>query len=264
MFEPTHSLLRALRCLRAMLALAGLLALAVVWVRVPAHSRMRRALPVAGWRLLLAGFGIRIRYHGAPADPAGALIVANHVSWTDIMVLGRLLDAGFIAKAEIAGWPVLGALAQRYGCLFIARERRTAAHALASEMHDYPQGAGLVLFAEGTTGLGDSVLPFNSGLFATGPRWPCVQPVTIAYRRADGSALSAQMQRRIAWIGDDALLPHALALAASGRIVAEVWFEPSFVPENRKHAALVSRQLIADRLAGLAMEDQAAALKRAA
>jgi 1-acyl-sn-glycerol-3-phosphate acyltransferase len=254
-FGPIRYLLGALRCLRAMLALAALLALAMVWVRVPAHSRLRRALPVAGWRLLLVGFGIRIRYHGAPADPAEALIVANHVSWTDIVVLGRLLDAGFIAKAEVAGWPILGALAQRYGCLFIARERRAATHALVADMSAYPAGAGLVLFAEGTTGLGDGVLPFHSGLFATGARWPKVQPVTIAYRRADGSALSPPMQRRVAWIGDDALLPHALSLAASARIVADVWFESSFVPENRKQAALVSRQLIADRLAALAIED---------
>jgi 1-acyl-sn-glycerol-3-phosphate acyltransferase len=241
-----------------------MLVLALVWARVPAHSRMRRALPVAGWRLLLAGFGIRVRCHGAPADPAGALILANHVSWTDIVVLGRLLDAGFIAKAEVASWPILGALARHYGCLFITRERRTATHALVTEMNAYPAGRGLVLFAEGTTGLGDVVLPFHSGLFVTGARWPIVQPVTIVYRRADGSALSAQMQRRVAWIGDDALLPHALALAASDRMVVDVWFEPSFAPENRKHAALVSRRLIVDRLAALAIADQAAALKRAA
>jgi 1-acyl-sn-glycerol-3-phosphate acyltransferase len=246
-----------------MLALAALLALGAVWITIPRQGRLSRALPLTAWKLMLAGFGIRIRRQGAPADPA-ALIVANHISWTDIVVLGRLVDAGFVAKAEIAGWPLIGLLARRYGCLFIARESRAAAHVLAADMDAYPAGAGLVLFAEGTTGLGDQVLPFRSGLFATGPRWPRVQPVTIVYRRSDGSALSAEERRRIAWIDDDALLPHALTLAASGGLVAEVWFETSFVPENRKQAAQASRQAIADRLAGLAHQDQAATLKRAA
>ena len=68
---------------------------------------------MAGWRLLLAGFGIRVHRHGAPAEPGAALTVANHVSWTDILVLGRLVDAGCVAKAEIAGWPLIGALTRR-------------------------------------------------------------------------------------------------------------------------------------------------------
>jgi 1-acyl-sn-glycerol-3-phosphate acyltransferase len=88
--------------------------------------------------------------------------------------------------------------------------------------------------------------------------------VTIAYRRRDGAPLSPGQRRRVAWIGDDALLPHALALAASGGVTVEVWFEESFAPEGRKQAAEASRRAIAARLAALAEEDQAAALKRAA
>lgn len=250
----------AFRCTRAILALVILLALAAPWACLPSGSGLRRALPVAGWRVLLAGFGIRIRCHGAPADPASALIVANHVSWTDILVLGRLVDAGFVAKAEVAGWPVIGPLARRYGCLFIARESRAAAHRTAAEMNSYRAGSGLVLFAEGTTGEGDGVLPFHSSLFVTGTRWPYVQPVTLAYARADGSPLSPEERRHVAWIGDDALLPHAIALAASGGVTVDVWFEKSFAAQNRKQAAEESRRLIADRLA----QAQAATLNRAA
>ncbi|MBV1690542.1 1-acyl-sn-glycerol-3-phosphate acyltransferase [Novosphingobium sp. G106] len=250
----------AFRCMRAILALAILLALACPWICMPAGSRLRRTLPVAGWRVLLAGFGIRIRCHGSPPDPANALIVANHVSWTDIVVLGRLVDAGFVAKAEVANWPVIGPLARRYGCLFIARESRAAAHRTATEMNAYRAGSGLVLFAEGTTGDGDGVLPFHSSLFVTGARWPRIQPVTLAYARADGSPLSPQERRRVAWIGDDALLTHAMALAAAGGVTVDVWFEESFTAQNRKQAAEESRRLIADRLA----QAQAATLKRAA
>lgn len=246
--------------MRAIVALIAFLALAIPWICLPARSRLRRTLPVAAWSLLLGGFGIRIRCHGMPADPATALTVANHVSWTDIVVLGHLIDAGFVAKVEVADWPVIGPLARRYGCLFVARDSRAAAHRVAAEMNAYRAGSGLVLFAEGTTGDGNGVLPFRSGLFSTGERWPRVQPVTVVYARADGSPLSPEERRRVAWIGDDALLPHAMALAASGGVTVDVWFEESFVAQNRKQAAAESRRLIADRLA----QAQAATLKRAA
>lgn len=251
---------RTLRLARAILALTALLAMAVLWLCVPARSRLSRRIAKAAWRILLAGFGIRIRCHGTPADPGNALIVANHISWTDIAVLGRLIDAGFVAKTEVAGWPLIGPLARRYGCLFVARESRVAAHRAAAEMNAYRAESGLVLFAEGTTGEGDGVLPFHSGLFAAGARWPRVQPVTLAYARADGDVLSPRERRRVAWIGDDALLPHAMVLAASGGITVDVWFEESFAAQNRKQAAEESRRLIADRLA----QAQAATLKRAA
>jgi lyso-ornithine lipid O-acyltransferase len=251
---------RALRYLRAILAIALLLAIALPWLCLPAHSRAARALAATAWRILLAGFGIRIRCHGGPADPAGALVVANHVSWTDIAVLGRLLDAGFVAKTEVSGWPVVGPLARRYGCLFVDRDSRAAAHRVAASMNAYRAGSGLVLFAEGTTGEGDCVLPFHSGLFAVGDRWPRIQPVTLNYTRADGGMLSPQERRRVAWVGDDALLPHALALAASGGVTVDVWFEESFAAQNRKQAAEESRRLIAGRLETA----QAATLKRAA
>ena len=243
-----------------MAAVVALLLLALPWICLPRRSRLHRALPALGWKLLLAGFGIRLRCHGTPAAPCSALTVANHVSWTDIVVLGRLLDAGFVAKSEIADWPIIGVLTRRYGCAFIARDSRAAAHRLARAMDAYPAGRGLVLFAEGTTGLGDTVLPFHSGLFAASARWPQVQPVTIVYRCADGTPLSPAGRRAVAWVGDDALLPHALALAGTGGITVEVWFEESFAPQNRKHAAQESHRLIAARLA----ENQAAALNRAA
>ncbi|MCW1428708.1 lysophospholipid acyltransferase family protein [Novosphingobium sp. JCM 18896] len=246
---------RALRQARAVAAVLALLLLALPWLCI----RSRR-IECLAWKLLLAGFGVRLRCHGTPDATGSALTVANHISWTDIAVLGRLLDAGFVAKSEIAGWPIIGALTRRYGCPFIARDSRTATHRLAADMNAYPADHSLVLFAEGTTGLGDVVLPFHSGLFAASERWPRVQPVTIAYRRADGAPLSPAERRAVAWVDDDALLPHALALAASGGITVDVWFEESFAPHDRKHAAQESRRRIAARL----VEVQAAALKRAA
>ena len=238
--------------------------MAVLLLSLPWRLHRSRQIERLAWRVLLAGFGLRLRCHGTPASAGSALTVANHVSWTDIAVLGRLLDAGFVAKAEIAGWPVIGALTRRYGCPFIARDSRAATHRLARDMDGYAAERGLVLFAEGTTGLGDALLPFHSGLFAARDRWPLIQPVTIVYRRRDGAPLSPAEQRAVAWIDDDALLPHAMALAAMGGVMVEVWFEESFAPQDRKHAARESHRRIAARLAASAGPPQAAALNRAA
>lgn len=250
-------MLAFLRCIRAILALLLALVIAAGWSCLPRGSRLARRVAAAGWSLLLAGFGVRLRRQGAPAEPQ-ALVAANHVSWIDIVALGSALDAGFVAKAEVAAWPLIGPLARRYGCLFVARESRSAVLDLAAAMEGYPRDAGLVLFPEGTTD-GTGLLPFRSSLFiAPSRRWPKVQPVTILYRDRRGQPLSPEALRRVAWIGDDALLPHAFALAAAGGVEVELWFEPTFVPADRKGAARRSREDIAARL------DQAAALKRAA
>lgn len=247
-----------LRQARALVALVLLLALAVPWACLPRGVPARRRLAVLGWALVLRGFGIGVRVSGARATGA-ALFVANHVSWTDIAVLGHLLDAGFVAKAEVARWPLLGALARRYGCLFVDRTARAQAgrQALAIE-RQLSAERSVILFPEGTTGEGDTVLPFRSSLFAGhGGR---AQPVTIRYLRRDGSPLVKAERRAVAWLADDALLPHALALAASGGLLAEVTFEQPVSAECRKDMAQRCRDAIAARLG----DGQAATLNRAA
>lgn len=263
-FDTTRTARATLRCVRAALALAAIGPLAAIWIILPDRAALRRRIAAAAWAIVLRGFAVRLRVHGAPADPGDALIVANHISWLDIVALGRLVDGGFVAKAEVGRWPLIGGLAQRYGCLFVDRERRIAAHGTVSRMDAYPERRGLVLFPEGTTGDGSALLPFRSSLFAGSRRWPCVQPVAISYRERDGSPLSPQRRRGVAWLGEDALLPHAMALAAAGGVLVDLWFEPPVAPANRKEAAESSHRAIAGRLALIAAKDQAAALKRAA
>lgn len=252
-----------LRQARAAGALVLVLLLALPWAAAR-PAALRRIIAVAAWAILLRGFGLRVRCHG-PRPPHGALIVANHVSWADIAALARLCDAGFIAKSEVAGWPVIGALARRLGCLFIQRESRMAVQPMLAEMSGRSRGPGLILFPEGTTGDGTALLPFRSSLFAVaGKRRQAVYPVTLAYRRRDGGALCPAGLRRIAWLGEDELLPHALALAAAGGALIDIWFEAPVPPGPRKQVAGATRAAIAARLDAIAAADQAATLKRAA
>ena len=256
------------RCSRA---LAGLL-LAVAALGIASFfavgSPMRRRLDRWFWLLLIGGFGLRVRCHGTPAGAPGTLYVANHVSWTDIAVLGALLETGFVAKDEVSRWPLIGPAARDYGCLFVKREARAAvagqADALAARLL---AGDSLVLFAEGTTGEGDCVLPFRSSLFPRGEGAAAgvVQPVSLVWRRGDGGLFNALARRRFAWIGDDLLLPHAFRLALAGGARVDVHFEQPVPHGHRKRVAQACREAIVARLAGAAPDAvQAATLKRAA
>lgn len=262
---PTSPLLRRLRQLRAAAALAAILLLALPWLILPRHGRTARRIAELGWGALLRGFGVAVRVHGRPAFSGETLTVCNHVSWLDIAVLARLGDAGFVAKADIAGWPVIGPLAQAWGCQFVSRTSRARIPGALSEMQARTGRHGLILFPEGTTGPGPQLLPFRSSLFpGSASRWRQVQPVLIDYRRADGGPLSAGQRRTVAWLDADELLPHAFALAAMGGLVVDVWFEPPIAVEDRKQAARASQAVLERRIERIALGDQAATWKRAA
>lgn len=256
-----------LRQARALGSLVLVLALAVPWLCIPAGSRSSRALVVLGWSILLWGFGIRIRCRGRPSAAGGTLFMANHVSWADIAVLARLLDAGFVAKAEIGRWPVIGPLARGYGCLFVDRGTRADVRHQAYALDNHLAALrSVILFPEGTTSDGTGVRPFRSSLLAAAGQsdWPCVQPVTIRYRRRGGRPLTPAQRRRVAWLDEDELLPHAFALAGHGGVLAEVIYEQPVTASDRKALASLCRERIAARLAEPETARQAATLKRAA
>lgn len=239
------------------------LAMIALWLCIPHGCPWARKLERGFHRLILAGHGIEVRVHGKPSGPAGTLFVANHVSWIDIPLLAALLDAAFVAKDDVARWPVLGALARRCGTLFVARDRpRLADTQWRSITRELATERGVILFPEGTTSNGDGLLPFRTSLFAAA-RMPSsvIQPVAIVYCRRDGTPLSTAERRAIAWLDNDALLPHAFALARRSGFAVDVYFETPVVTSNRKLLAELCRQKI---LARLGPDDQAAMLNRVA
>lgn len=250
-----------LRILRAMLGLGVLLALLLPWLAASRRKGLSAAIANRGWEVLLRGFGVRVEVSGTP-EP-GALFVANHISWTDIPVLACLTGAGFVAKREIGDWPVIGPLARRWGCIMVDRDRRLAVREQVCAVAEcLANGPGLVIFPEGTTSDGIGLLPFRSSLLAVAGNLDerIIQPVGITYRNPDGSALTPCDRKRIAWLGEVSLLPHALALAARGGTLAIVWFGPPVKLACRKDAASHCRRVIDGWLAG----NQAARLNRVA
>jgi 1-acyl-sn-glycerol-3-phosphate acyltransferase len=139
---------------------------------------------ILGWmQTLCRRLALRVHIEGTPVQ-GGALFVANHISWHDIAVLQSIVPTGFIAKSEIRGWFVIGWMAYRGNTLFIKRGKRDSFIDIMQGMQQrLGLGQSLLIFPEGTTSTGESVLPFKSRLYdpAIEQQVP-VQAVALHYR----------------------------------------------------------------------------------
>ncbi|HWB48802.1 MAG TPA: lysophospholipid acyltransferase family protein [Stellaceae bacterium] len=173
--------------------------------------------------------GLDIRRVGEPVAARPVLFAANHVSYTDITVLGSLIAGSFIAKSEVAGWPLFGQLAKLQRSVFVDRQVRSTARQRDAIAERLAAGDALILFPEGTSGDGTFVLPFKSALFSVvyNRQEPVtVQPVSVAYTRLDGLPIGRTLRPFFAWYGDMDLAPHLWHLLGLGRIEAVVEFHP--------------------------------------
>jgi len=163
--------------------------------------------------------GIRVRTIGTPVRDRPVLFVSNHVSYVDIPAIGAVLDVCFIAKAEVASWPLFGLLAKVSNTVFLKRDRREIREQRDRVAALLGNGTSLYLFPEGTSSDGRQVLPFKSALLDAATAGDClVQPVTVAYHDPDA---------RYAWYGDMTLVPHlGKVLAVPGVTVDIVFHEP--------------------------------------
>ena len=171
--------------------------------------------------------GLRVRTIGRPADARPVLFASNHVSYLDITVLGSLLPASFVAKSEVAGWPLFGQLAKLQRSVFVDRRARTTALQRDNIAARLAAKDALILFPEGTSGDGNRPRPFKSALFSVADSPSVtVQPVSIAYTRLDGVPLGRVMRPLVAWYGSMAMAPHLWTLLGLGTIEAVVEFHP--------------------------------------
>ena len=193
----------------------------IVALKLPFWS----VLPLAFFKLSAVGLGLRVTMKGTPMSGAPALLVANHIGWLDIVAVASKVPVSFVAKSEVASWPVVGLFARLHRTIFVDRKRRTDAGRTAGEMSArIAEGASVLLFAEGTSDIGTHVLPFRSALMGAastamegGTETPVmVQPVAIAYTAISGLPLSRNQRRQIAWIGDMGVGDNLGAILASG------------------------------------------------
>lgn len=176
-------------------------------------------------RTIVTGLDIRVTVEGRMPDQ-GVLVVSNHRSYLDIVVILAQVEAAFLAKAELKNWPVFGPAARKGNTVFVDRsspESRTLARkALAKRIR---QGISVVVFPEGTTSAGPGLLPFKCGIFhmAAGKDIP-VLPVSITYETPEA-----------AWIGDDFFVPHFLRIFKKSPLKARLTIGPLLSGDDGDH-----------------------------
>lgn len=181
------------------------------------------------YRVLCSLLRIRVRVHGAPMRDRAVLYVSNHVSWADILVIGSVAPVAFVAKREVASWPLVGITAKIQRTVFVDRTRRhQAAEAVADIVKRLKDGVSVVLFAEGTSSDGNRVLPFRSALLGAVEEASAhagnilIQPMSISYTGLHGIPMGRQHRPLVAWYGDLDFLPHIKVFIEHGAVDAVV------------------------------------------
>jgi len=220
------------------------------------YPRGAAQLPVLFHRGLLLFFGVKWRKLGRLEKARPLLVVANHVSWLDIVVLSAVAPLSFIAKDEMITWPLFGWLARMQRSIFINRNDRRQAAIQADEIaRRLESGDVMVLFPEGTTTDGNRIFPFNSSLFGSAqavwkkgaPDRVLIQPVALVYTRIQGMRMGRSQLPIVAWPGDVPLGSHLIGLLRESALDVEICFgEPiSFDASfDRKDVAACAAQAV--------------------
>ena len=206
------------------------------------HGRLCRAI------------GVRVRVSGRVAG--GCLLVANHVSWLDVPVLGSQAEMGFLSKAEVRRWPLVGWMSAIADTLFIERGANQVGRVGAQIASGLALGRTLVIFPEGTTSDGREVRRFHPRLFAVVQRPGLqIQPVALGYRSGADQAPDSS----VAYVGDDTLVANLWRVIRHPGLIAEIRFLPpmeSRAGEDRRSLSARARRRIVE---ALSLEDKAKA-----
>ena len=209
------------RLLRALAhALAGWLTITLLFPRWP---QQRREATVQAWAVrMLAILGIPLQVDGRAPAQGPVLLVSNHLSWLDILVLHAARHCRFVSKSDVKHWPLVGTLATGGGTLYIEREKRRDAMRVVHHMAESLQAGEIVaVFPEGTTGDGKVLLPFHANLIqaAISAHAP-VQPVALRFvdlRTGEDSAGPL-------YLGDETLAASLWRTLAGPPFVAQLRF----------------------------------------
>jgi len=213
-------------------ALLTLVLLPVQMVAIAARLKLADELPRFYHALCLRILHIEVRVSGVDMMDGPGVIVANHASYLDIPVLGALTRGSFIAKTEVADWPVFGLLAKLSRTTFIERRATRSREQNDQLSQRLGDGDKLILFPEGTSNDGNRVLPFKSTLFASAERVmpdgsPVrFQPISIAATRLDGAPIGRDLRAFYSWYGDMDLAPHLWQFLALGKVTVEIVVHP--------------------------------------
>lgn len=221
----------------------------------PFYGKMRKLRAIQIWsHCVLFSCGMKLKVYGAlPERGQGRLIVCNHISWLDIMALNAAFPCRFVAKDDVAKWPVIGYLATQARTVYVTRNRRAASNGnqLNHVTQALAEGDSVALFPEGTSSVGEHILPFKGSFFqaALDAQVPLV-PVLCRYPATDGSSVNPAL----AYYGDISLWDSIRAIISQPQSRVEVHFLPEVAPQGSRQE--LARQLhhilseVQQRLAG--------------
>lgn len=211
---------------------------------VTAAEPQRRRRERSGWlqnhcQRTLRVLNVRLEQHGAL--PGQGLLVCNHLSYLDILALGSLAPMVFVAKREVQEWPVFGALAGLAGTIFVQRTRADIPRSSQEIQGALEQDSLVVLFPEGTSSGGETVLPFKSALLAAaGPGGGPIWPACIHYPAENGDVAEG-----LCFWRDMSLLPHLLNILGRKEITVAVRIgEPVAAADRKEQALLLQAQVL--------------------
>lgn len=242
------------------------LMIALQWLLGVCRSPWWGPCSVAYYRLLTRLLRIRITVNGTQVTGRPVLIASNHISWVDIVVLAAVAPMVFVAKREVASWPLIGAAAKVQKVVFVDRTRRQQTPSTNREIAQrLAEGHPVVLFAEGTSGDGNRVLPFRSALVGAveaacndaGLGEVALQPMSICYTAQQGLPMARNDQPVVAWYGDLDFFPHFAAFIRRGVVDVAVSFG-----EAVKCAAGSDRKALAKELEAKVRQMTIDALRR--
>jgi 1-acyl-sn-glycerol-3-phosphate acyltransferase len=222
------------RLLRFVLHLLG--GIWTIYTLLPRLTALQKHARVQVWAsAALDCLGIRLVVKGSPPLQGPMLLVANHISWADIVVLHATRHCRFVSKDEIARWPLISTLANAADTLYITRESRRDAmrvvHHMAQCLRD---GDVLAIFPEGTTGDGSTLLPFHANLLqaAISAEAP-VQPVALQF----SDAATGHISFAPCYVGDDTLWQSLWRTVCADNVQAVVQFGTPEVAQGRDRRA---------------------------
>lgn len=231
------------RLLRALAHIA--LGMGTILTLFPRLGQPAKEARVQAWALaMLKIVGIELLVRGTPVAQGPALLVANHLSWLDIVVLHASRYCRFVSKSDIKHWPLVGTLAGGAGTLYIERESRRDAHRVVHHMTRQLQlGDVLAVFPEGTTGDGTRLKPFHANLLqaAISAHAP-VQPVALHFV----DAATGQTCFAPRYIDDDSIFVSIWETLNVRHLRAEVTFgepQPCHGRDRRTWAADLQRDV---------------------
>ena len=247
--------MNTIRFLFRLLAIAGCLIYGAleIFFLFPLYRKERKLRAIQLWsHRVLAACGLRLQTYGKlPERDRGQMMICNHISWLDIMAINAAFPGRFVAKDDVAKWPLIGYLATQAQTVYVARNRGTGNNQskIVHVTEALQNGDTVTLFPEGTSTEGRDILPFKTSFFqAPHEAGVPIIPVLCRYPNADGSSPNPSM----AYYGDISLWQSICMIARQPKGVAELHFlEPIAAEADRRQSAETVQRLLREKQAEL-------------